>query len=379
MSTTVTFHPLHALPAPLIDFWERQLREQDEAGYLSGCLPWIQLMAGENPDDSLVVHAEDEDGFELVLPLLARTWSMDATVLGVRFAGITLPVWKVGGGDLIVRGAQAAKLADVWRVILAKDPSRHGIWFDHIAAGDRFASLVQAGGGTFALTLFRDLPHYRFALPETRDDCMALRSAKSLSRIRSKANALERQVGQACRVVELRTVDELEPYADRIDDLMNQSWQARLLGQQFRLENFRGSALAGWLRVFVLLGGEQAIACTLYYCGKGSLISGVLGYDQAFAKHSPGAILFQRTLEMLYAGDPPRFLDFGEGDADYKRQWANHEIHVSAVMLLRSGISLRLRFAGLRVIRALDAAMRSLLRVTGLDRWLVRRLKQRSR
>ena len=156
---------------------------------------------------------------------------------------------------------------------------------------------------------------------------------------------------------------------------MKHSWQAQLLGHDFRLDSVRGTAERGWLRGFLLLAGEMPLAFTLYYAGMDTMVSAVLAYDRRYARFSPGAILFQHTLAHLYATDAPRFLDFGEGDADYKQQWANDVIKVSAVLLVRRTPRLRTLAALYRGVRAADRAVRAGLRGVRLDRLLVRRVK----
>jgi len=45
----------------------------------------------------------------------------------------------------------------------------------------------------------------------------------------------------------------------------------------------------------------------------GGYIYEQVGYDQRFARHSPGTILLYRLIRHLYEVDTPRWVDFGEG------------------------------------------------------------------
>jgi len=374
----IEFHSLAELPADVAAFWEETSRAQDPVAAFAGSREWLDLMTGEDPDAASIVTAREPDGRpRIVVPFMVRAWPLRFRVLGRRIAGKSLRVLKAGGGDLLDAGASEVELGGVWRVVFDKHPAIDGLWFEHVEDDGRLAKLMSAAreGGAFHVTLFSKLPHYRLVLPETVEACMALRSGKSLARIRTKENALNRELGEACRVVELRNPVEWGPYAERIESLMNRSWQAELLGQRFLLDQFRGTAERGMLRSFLLLSGEEPVAFTLYYSGMRTLISGILGYDRRYARYSPGAVLFQKTLEHLYERDTPRVLDFGEGDADYKRQWANDVIEVSSILLVRRRLSLRLLFGLHRAGEATGQAARSVLRALRVERWIVRRMK----
>ena len=149
-----------------------------------------------------------------------------------------------------------------------------------------------------------------------------------------------------------------------------------MLGQAFRLDSVRGSGERGWLRAFLLVAGETPIAFTLYYVGMDTMISGVLGYDRRYAKYSPGAILFRYMLGLIYERDTPRVLDFGEGDAEYKKHWANDEISVGSVVVVRNRPALRGQFALSRMSDATVRSLRGFLRLIGAERALVRRAKR---
>ncbi len=375
---TTTFHTFRDLPGDVRGFWERAGRGQDPAGYFTGSPEWVELMDGEGAASIAVVRGVG-GRIAAVLPMLPRPWELVARVLGLNLFRRRLNTLKIGGGDLIEDGIEPAALAAGFCEILARHPDVDAIWFEHVGAEARLLKLgtaARTSGAVFLVSLFHALPHVRLTLPETREQAMALRSAKSVSRLRSKEKALAREVNQPLRVVEIRAPDDWVPYEERIERLVNQSWQAQLFGQQFRLDSVRGTALRGWLRGFLLLAGEEALAFTMYYQGMGTMVSAILAYDRRYAKFSPGAILFLHTLERLYAADRPEYLDFGEGDADYKRQWANHTMEVGAVLLVRRRMGLAGQLALYRAARGADRLGRRVLQVMGVERLLARRAKR---
>lgn len=375
----VTLHTLADTPEDALALWRRVLRAQDPAGALTGSPEWLALMTGDPRAVRVMVARDAQQRPCVVLPGIRRPWQMEFRLLGRRLWARSLDTLKVGGGDLLADGAEAATVADALRATLLHLPDVDALWFEHVADDGRLALLESAArlsGAARPLRLATALPHYRLRLPPTHAEALALRSGKSLSRLRSKENALAREAGAPIRVVEIRSPEDWGPYEERIERVMNASWQAQLLGHEFRLDRVRGTALRGWLRAFLLLAGEEPLAFTLYYQGMETISSAALGYDRRYARFSPGAILFRHTLERLYAADTPRILDFGEGDADYKRQWSNERAAVSAVLLVRRRANLMAGVAAFRVLRALTRGARAALRRLGLERQLVQRLKR---
>jgi hypothetical protein len=376
----VSFHNFRELSDEIMQFWRETNRAQHGAAVLTNSPDWFELMAGEDPAQSSVAVVRDDPGsLRAVIPLLVRTWELAFGIGSKRLAGRRLRVMKASGGDLLEASLRPEDLAVVWRSVMERFPDTDAIWFDHISDEGRRNLVLEScssGSGVLVHLPFRQLPHYSLVMPADEAACLGLRSARSLQRIRTKERALGRELENECQVVEIRERADWLPLAGKIEHLMNHSWQAQLSGQQFRMDNFAGIAERGWLRAFLLMCGDRAVAFTVYYQGMGNLVSGVLGYDRAFARFSPGAILFYRMLAKLYEHDTPLLLDFGEGDAEYKRQWANRVTEVGSVLVVRQQPFLVTLFALHRVWSGVTEASRWLLKRLGIERCLARRIKR---
>lgn len=343
------------IPEALVRVWGEACRAQ--ALGLECSPEWYQVMTGGNQEGGRVATGSPAGPvLGCLLPLLRTGWRFPPRVPGWRCRG-KLPALKAVGGDVVGSDITRPALRDLLDAIAAQEPGVSVLWFDHLASADRRAALDAAARGSawFVHDLSRALPHYRMHLPPTLAACHQRRSGKTLARLRAKEHALSRDAGGVYRLIQFRGPEEWEPYAGTIQAMMNRSWQIEQSGEPFALNAFRAYSDAGMLRGFILMAGERALAMTLYYSLGQTLVSGVLGYDRDFSSHSPGAILFLKTLEALYADAPPAVLDFGEGDAEYKQQWADEEFTVDALVLLRRRPSLYFR-AG--VDRALAGTMR---------------------
>jgi CelD/BcsL family acetyltransferase involved in cellulose biosynthesis len=75
---------------------------------------------------------------------------------------------------------------------------------------------------------------------------------------------------------------------------------------------------------------------------RGVVNSQEMGYHQDFAKYSPGKVLLYLIIRDLHADGSVRLLNFGMGDAEYKRWFADIERTESSWLLLRRSLRNRL-------------------------------------
>jgi CelD/BcsL family acetyltransferase involved in cellulose biosynthesis len=139
---------------------------------------------------------------------------------------------------------------------------------------------------------------------------------------------------------------------------------AGFAGDQSERERLVEAAGKGWLRAHVLrlAGRPVAFELALQYGGTYFLCSS--GYDPDMGEVSPGKVLFLLLLEELCRSRPVERLDFGFGDAEYKRtycdvHWMEADVYVF----------------GARPKLALINLLRTALIVVSLAaRWIVDRL-----
>ncbi|MBT7064848.1 MAG: GNAT family N-acetyltransferase [Verrucomicrobia bacterium] len=284
---------------------------------------------------------------------------------------------RVCGGDLITRDVTTQAIHEILQAMKAHRPDIRALLLDHVPEGPRVEALqsCSTAKGVTCYALFRALPHYRLALPEQLEACLGLRSGKSLRRLESKGRALERALGGTLRLVEIKNEQQVAAYADRIQTLMGATWQARLLGHTLHVSDMVDAATRGILRSFMLMADETPIAFALCYQGCGTLMYEQPGFDPRYRKYSPGALLLYRMIEAVYRQDPPRYIDYGEGEARYKGEMANEIIHASAFIVHQGGLRERAVFLALALTRWLDRAVRAAVKATPLGRRWIQSLK----
>lgn len=328
---------------------------------------WFQMMAEQNSGGaSVVVVRAGDRNIVAVWPVLFRDWVFDLRVVGASVVARRVPAAVVFNG-----GAVAGSLPDE---VLSASVAAIGelrtncdvvVW-ERLSDPAMMSGLAEAALPGFAVRRTTGtLPHYRLVTTGGEETGWTHRSRKTVEKIDRRERALARAAGEV-RVVEIRKKHDWEPYIDGINNLMHKTWQSERLGHGFDTGQFVSLERRGWLRSFLLLAGNIPAAFVFGYQCDGYYVYAQVGYEREYGRFSPGTILLYRMLSLLTKNDPPRCVDFGEGDAQYKREVSNHVVRVGTVVLVKRRPWLRLwtgAFAACAVVSGtLTAAVRRLRR-----------------
>jgi len=144
---------------------------------------------------------------------------------------------------------------------------------------------------------------------------------KGMTRSASRA---ERELGTRLSLRSFRQLDDLDEFFDDAESVAKKTYQ-RVRGVGFQdTEVTRRQALIaaehGWFRGWVLSVDDSPIAYEHGYAYRGTFRWAAGGFDPAFAAHRPGMYLIGRVIQELCEDPGISSLDFGLGDADYKRR-----------------------------------------------------------
>jgi CelD/BcsL family acetyltransferase involved in cellulose biosynthesis len=171
------------------------------------------------------------------------------------------------------------------------------------------------------------MPHWRAALPGSLDEFLARRSRRRRESVRRYSRRLEKTYGDEARVEVVRDGAGLEKLFAESEIIHRETYQ-HILGVGFSDENVQRrlaelAADRGWFRGYVLYLREKPVAFWHGNAYKGSFGVVSTGFDPAYAEDRPGTYLLMRAVEDLSADGSAQVLDFGFGDADYKRHFGD--------------------------------------------------------
>jgi CelD/BcsL family acetyltransferase involved in cellulose biosynthesis len=174
------------------------------------------------------------------------------------------------------------------------------------------------------------MPHWRADLPASLDEYLARRSKRRRETVRRYSNRLERTYGDEARVEVFRTREGTERLlADSA--LVHRETYQHVLGVGFSDAHVQRALMElgmdrGWFRGYVLYLRGAPAAFWHGSAYRGTFGIGATGFDPAYADARPGTYLLMRLIADLCADEAVRTLDFGFGDADYKRHFGDERI-----------------------------------------------------
>jgi len=197
------------------------------------------------------------------------------------------------------------------------------------------------------------------------------------SDLRRHIRKIEAGVAGRPDVVCYRGLSELDKTFADVEEIARKTYQ-RGLGVGFADNARVRSRLAlgakkGWLRAYVLYLGGRPAAFWIGMLYRRTFVGEFLGFDPEFRSLSPGMFLMMKVLETLCdraAGDVVDRVDFGLGDAEYKRVLADKAWQEASVYIFSpncKGLVLKL----LRMMANLtnEAAKKGLMAANVLPRF----------
>jgi len=175
------------------------------------------------------------------------------------------------------------------------------------------------------------------SLPDSFAAFMESLSKSTRTGVTRYAKKLEREFGDRLELRRFVDPGELDTYLAHADAVAARSYQ-RGLGVGVRDEPAQRlraqlSMERGWFRAYVLYVDGSPVA----FCGgdayAGRLYYGIPGYDPAYGEYRVGTYVLMKMIEDLCEDDRVHVLDFGPGEAEYKRRFGDRSWHEADVYL----------------------------------------------
>jgi CelD/BcsL family acetyltransferase involved in cellulose biosynthesis len=223
--------------------------------------------------------------------------------------------------------------------------------------------------------------HWALRLPPSFDEYVRSRSKKTRENLRVYRNRLFRDHGDDIAVRVFRTPAEADVLFRDVDAVAARTYQ-RSLGVAFA-DTEEQRALTklglerGWFRVYMLYVRGEPIAFWPGSAYNGTFFVGTPGYDPAFGEYSIGTYLLMRVVEDLCSDEEIEALDFGFGEAEYKRRFGNESWEEADLVLYApTAKAIRINLTRTAVSAGVRLAKRTLARA-GLAAALKRRWRRR--
>ena len=169
--------------------------------------------------------------------------------------------------------------------------------------------------------------HRRLELPASFDEFLASRSKKIRSGIRYDTKKLLQAFGEELEIEMARDPADFARVMAELPSIAEHTYQ-HALGASFsdteESRNLVRLALRlGWFRSWVLYRNDQPIAFWQGMVYDRVYYSGSTGYHPEYRRFRVGIYLLMRVIADLCADPEVDYLDFGFGDAEYKRHFSS--------------------------------------------------------
>jgi len=196
-------------------------------------------------------------------------------------------------------------------------------------------SFAELGGPLERQPFIRPWLRRRLALPESFDEFVA--ASPSRVRLARYARSLDRRLGNGLAVEITRDPSGLDRFARDADAIAAATYQ-RAIGSGFadtpeQRELLRISLEHGWQRAYMLRNGDTPVAYWLCSTYRGTMTTRATGYAPKHEHDRVGSYLLLRVIEDACRDPGLHTLDFGPGDADYKRHFSS-ESHLEQNLLV---------------------------------------------
>jgi hypothetical protein len=188
-------------------------------------------------------------------------------------------------------------------------------------------AVIETSGPVFRQHAARTDPHWTVDVPDSLAEFLSARSRNSRENVKRYSKRLVREFGDRLSVETFGSGADIDHLFRTIEPVAATTYQRRLgagfadTGDQRRLVEL--GLERGWFRAWVLsIDGEpKAFWHGIAY--QGTFFIGSPGYDPALSKHRIGMFLQMRMVEDLCRDPGIRAIDYGFGDAQYKRSFGD--------------------------------------------------------
>lgn len=268
-------------------------------------------------------------------------------------------------GDLDAAGAEALTAALLG---LLRDGTAEVLRFEHLPTDGALAQAAAALPG--CLRSGPVAPHWRTAIPDSYDAFLKGRSSNTRRNLRRYPDRFLELHGSHHEVKVYREPGDLDRILAELEQVAATTYQ-RGLGAGFQADAERRALLAlslerGWYRAWVLHVAGRPAAFWDGRLYRGTFFTDTTGYLPELEDARPGWFLLMRMIQDLCADPAVHGLDFGVGDAQYKRMLCDRSVDEAPLEVFAPrgrGRRLRLLLGG---VGRLENVARAVLAKTGL-------------
>lgn len=168
--------------------------------------------------------------------------------------------------------------------------------------------------------------HRSTTIPRSAAEFLAARSQNTRRNAKRVRTAFEERVSDP-RVRRYSTADELPAAIQELERVAERTWQRKVGGgfsaNPTELALYRAAVARDAFRAWILSDADRPIAFLVGLVHDGVFKGRYMAFDPDYEQYRPGFYLFTRLVEDLCSDDRIDCYDFGVGDSQFKRSFAD--------------------------------------------------------
>jgi hypothetical protein len=201
-------------------------------------------------------------------------------------------------------------------------------WFHQLDSSSIMYRLASQAGGVLSRDYFPDAnDHWGVQLSSTYAEFLRRRSGNTRHNLKRYGKRLTEAFGDQIKSARLGEASEIESVLADCETVASKSYHRGLqVGFINNDETRRLMTLAvtkRWFRSYILYIGGKPCAFWNGFLYRRTFFAWTTAFDPAYQELRPGLFLLQRVFEDLCQEQSADKVDFGYGDAQYKRDWCD--------------------------------------------------------
>jgi len=342
---------------------------------------WIEHLEATQPHKVLppvVVH-DAADRLAGIVPVVRFTYQLSCVVGGNVLWHWRIPAVALLGSDPLIPD-DAPTYDRVLAAVAASAPDAQAIYLHSLPTNSFCWSHLQRSDWVRKNLLFHVVagprPFHVLELPSSVEQFVSSFPRKKRYNLARQVRVLSEHTGGNLRLQRVDKAEQVPMFAEAVRSMLRPrdarvGELPKIATDEQKARKLADAAHRGLLRSYVLFAGDAACAVVLGYVWRHVFHYAEVAYHPSFSAFSPGTVLLYLLIGDLVSHSDARLVNFGIGDAGYKRTFGNLQREDASVLLLRKNTGNRLRRAShAQFLAMMRGARRALDRWPSLETWL---------
>lgn len=175
-------------------------------------------------------------------------------------------------------------------------------------------------------------------LQKNYNDWFGSYGRKTRKRMTWELNRFKKRAPQPVDVERITSVNDVHRFMKAVETIRSDMWQTKTFGNAGsplykEVAFFKTFARRKWLRSYLLTCGGQPISYELAVQYGDEVTFLERGYTQSLRKIGPGTFLTHEIIRDCYEYDPPKRINFGYGENEFKKRLRNETVDACCAFL----------------------------------------------